>query len=1096
MERSGTTIATLFVDMVDSTATMAALEPDVSDAVRHDMFALMRGAVAETGGTEVKSLGDGVMATFDSVGAAVAGAVLMQQRFARHNARRSPAIHVRVGLSVGDAVLEDGDWYGMSVVEAARLCAAAEADQILASEAVRLLTGRERAFEPVGRLELKGLPEPLPAHAVLWEPLAGEEIALPLPPRLESARVRRFVARARERDAIEQALEDARNGHGRTILVAGEPGIGKTSLAAEAAVAARERGTTALYGRSEEDLGLPYQPFVEALTHLVAHAPQSLLDDHVAEHGGELARLVPEFARRMPDAPPPRSADADSERQLLYAAIAGLLTQAASDDGLLLVLDDLHWADRATLQLLRHLLTGDARGGVAVVGAYRATELSDGHPLHDLVADLHRDDVTVRLELEGLEDADVAELVEAYVGPRGGRIAAAVRRETAGNPFFVREVLRSIGEQKELPEEWSARPDTNGGRLPTSVREVILRRVRRLGDRAADVLATAAAIGREFDADLLRRALASGVEDLDAVLDAAVEAALLREVPAYPGRLTFPHALVEYTLYEHLRPAHRWRTHEQVGAALEELCGEDPGARVGELAYHWSQAAAGGDTAKAVLYARLAGDRALSQLAPEESMRWYRQALDLLDRSPAGSQDGERRELLLLLATAQRNAADPAFRETFLEVAALARRAGDDDRLVQAALGNNRGGFSGLGEVDEERIAVLEEALEVAEEPTAERALLLARLADELVFVHGATARRRELTDEAMEIARTLGDPRVLAEVVHRRAYAVWAPDTLDQRLADAEVAVEATRRGDAESRFLAVRSRCMARVCATDLAGAWEDLRASKELLEEVPLPTLRLVNGIVECSLEMIAGNLAAADRIAAAGLEIATRNNEPDAMVLFASSIVQVRYEQGRLAELQPLVAQTAASTANVPAWQGAHALACATAGLHDETRHVLRRGTEPGFLPLDLAYDTGVSMFALAACIVEDAEAARPLRDLLAGCGTVVTYNGTNSWMTTPHHRGALASRLGLFDEAEHELAEAAELHERIGAPIWLARTRFEQLRLRDRRGGDARRNLADDAEALAADGRRLGAADVERDAAALRDSARTLRSARA
>ena len=1089
MDAPGTTIATVFADMVDSTATMAALAPHEADDVRHHLFGLLRGALAETGGTEVKTLGDGIMATFGAVGAAVAGAVRMQQRFERHNARHTPGIHIRVGVSVGDAVLEDGDWYGLAVVEAARLCAAAGPDQILATDAVRLLSGRAATFEPVGRLELKGLPDPIDAHAIRWDPLEAEDLALPLPPRLETARVRRFVARVEERAHIDKALGDAREGRGRTILVAGEPGIGKTSLAAEAAVSARRRGITTLYGRSEEDLGLPYQPFVEALTHLVAHAPQGLLAAHVAEHGGELARLVPDLARRIRDAPPPRAADADSERHLLYGAIAGLLASAAGEDGLLLVLDDLHWADQATLQLLRYLVSA-GRGGVAVLGTYRGTELPETHPLSDLVADLHREEGTLRLDLEGLANADVAELVEAYVGPRGTRLADAVHRETAGNPFFVREVLRSVREQDELPEEWSARPDTNGGRLPTSVREVILRRVRRLGERAAEVLATAATIGREFDADLLRRALRD--DDLEPVLDAAVEAALLREVPGHAGRLTFPHALVEYTLYDHLRPAHRWRTHERVGIALEELCGDDPGARVGELAHHWAQAAAGGDVTKALHYARLAGDRALAQLAPEEGLRWYARALELLDRRGA-EENGERRELMLLLATAQRNAADPAFRETFLEVARLARRDGDAERLVQAALGNNRGGFSGIGEIDEARIEVLEEALEVERRRTPQRALLLAHLADELVFVRSATGRRRELTDEALDIAQDLGDPATLAEVMHRRSLH-WAPDIpVEQRLAEADATVQSTRRAGAEARFLALRSRCHARLCAVDADGAREDLRAQNELLEEVPLPTLRWVTGVLECELEAIAGNLDVADRIAAEGLEVAMRNNEPDAAAIFASSVVQVRYEQGRLGELQPLVAQTAATNANVPAWQAAHALACAAAGLHDEARHLLSRGTEPGFLPRDIVYETGLAMFALAACIVQDVAAARPLRELLADGGTAVISNGTNAWMTTQHHRGALASLLGRFDEAERELAEAAALHERLRAPIWLARTRFEQLRLRDRRGGEHRRGLAEAADELEAEARRLGAADVERDAVRLRDNARTLRS---
>ena len=260
------------------------------------------------------------------------------------------------------------------MIEAARLCAAAEGGQILAADLVRL-TARGRGghtFAPVGPIALKGLPEPVVACAVAWETLG--HVGLPLPPRLGTRPAFAMFGRGAEAEALALAWAKAKDGQRQVVLVAGEPGIGKTRLAAEAARAAHADGGTVLFGACDEDVGLPYRPFVEALRHYVTHAPDDVLAAHVRTHRGELTRLVPELGRRIAALPAPQIAEAETERFLLFEAVTGLLAAASRERPLVLVLDDLHWAGRtgaAALEASGPLGRADAAPGDRHVPRHR-----------------------------------------------------------------------------------------------------------------------------------------------------------------------------------------------------------------------------------------------------------------------------------------------------------------------------------------------------------------------------------------------------------------------------------------------------------------------------------------------------------------------------------------------------------------------------------------------------------------------------------------------------------------------------------------------------------------------------------------------------
>jgi class 3 adenylate cyclase len=365
-------VIVLFTDMVGSTALASSLAPDAADELRREHFSILRQAIAEAGGAEVKNLGDGLMVVFATASAALSCAVGMQQGIERDNRARGAMVGLRVGLSIGEVSREHDDYFGDPVIEAARLCAVSEGGQILASDVVRAMAGRRSRHEcrSLGKLTLKGLPDPVETVVVRWEPLGGTAThAVPLPGRLGVRPRVGVVGREAEIATMSDAFKRVAGGEGReAVLVSGEAGLGKTTLVAETARAAFDAGACVLFGHCEEDLATPYQLFAEALGHYVTHATEDQLVAHVDAHGSDLVGLVPALASRLPGLPTSKATDAETERYLLFAAAVGLLVMASERQPVVVVLDDLHWADKASLQLLRHVIAAEQPMRVLVLG--------------------------------------------------------------------------------------------------------------------------------------------------------------------------------------------------------------------------------------------------------------------------------------------------------------------------------------------------------------------------------------------------------------------------------------------------------------------------------------------------------------------------------------------------------------------------------------------------------------------------------------------------------------------------------------------------------------------------------------------------------
>jgi class 3 adenylate cyclase len=590
----------LLTDLVGSTKLASQIGPSRADELRDEFFGLMREAAAAKGGHEFKNSGDGMWVAFTSASAAVGCSVLIHQLVERRYRHAEHRLHVRIGLGAGETTFQDDDYHGMPSVEAARLCDKASSDGTLVTSAVRLLAGRADGVEfvPAGVLELKGIPDPVEAFAVPWRPLEPESVApdemsqAPLPSALRSVPAVAYVGRAAERALIEKARAAAQGGARQLVLVSGEPGIGKTRLASFSAHESYAEGFVVAWGACSEELSAPYEPWIQTCAHLVEHAREDLLASYAGQHGGELTRLAPNLTGRLPGIAAPRASDPETERLFLFDAVAAFLGHLATEGPVCIVLDDFQWADAQSVALLKHVVRTVERGALLMIVTYRDSDLTRGHPLTGVLADLRRVSNVHRLALSGLGPAEVAEVMNAVTGGRVGAqdaaLAAEIAAETNGNPFFVSEIVRHLWDSGTLSDV--SRPDGTdrpvGPELPESVRDVVDRRIDRLGDQSREVLTAAAVIGRSFDVDLLSRVAEVSPGQLLDVLEAAVSAFVLAESADEVGRFSFAHGLISQALYERLGTTRRAWMHHRVAASLEELRGDDPAARADAIAHH------------------------------------------------------------------------------------------------------------------------------------------------------------------------------------------------------------------------------------------------------------------------------------------------------------------------------------------------------------------------------------------------------------------------------------------------------------------------------------------------------------------------------
>ena len=922
------------------------------------------------------------------------------------------------------------------------------------------------------------------------EPARTGYIGIELPGELVVRAATPLVGRRRELEQLERLWSDVRERErlrradsGKVVLLAGDPGIGKTRLVAAVAQAAYDAGALVLAGRSPEEALVPYQPFLEALRHYVLNVPTSQLRVSAREYGAELARLIPELRRRAPDLPAPVAAEPETERYRLFEAVVGLLDEMSARAPVLLVLDDLQWADRPTLLLLRHLARAPNPARLLILGAYRATEATV-NGFADAVAELRRERLVTTLDIRGLAEHETAELVHAQTGTMPSRsFSRALHAETEGNPFFVEEIVRHLGEAGVRTDIAGAHELQQFG-LPEGVKDVIARRLGRLDAQAMDWLRVAAVIGRDVDEDLLERVVSLSEDDFLNALDAALAARLVVESPRRPGMYSFSHALIRETLYDGMSAPRRARIHRRVGQALE---GQGANRNLTALALHFTRAADAEDAEKAIEYARRAGEQASAMLAHEDAAGHYARALEVQERF-LPEDTPTRCELLLALGGARvRSGERPLAWAAFREAATLAVRLGDRDTVARAAIGASTRYIQPPGVIDEELISLLEQALElIGDEHSVVRVRLLARLCGALYY-SPRRAEMRTIAAETTAIAEEVGLPeaRALAAAARRRAF--WGPAYLEQRLSDStELLTLAREAGDLE---LELQGHAW---LVVDLLehGYWGAVDAQIEAFtagaERLRQPLYVWNAAVWRAMRALLEGRLEQADRLAAEALAIGSHAETVTAPQYYAIQLLGIRQEQGRMGELEVPARELVASNPHRPAWRAALAALLADGDRSEEAQREVDALAAQGFEDIPQDGDWLIAMTLLADCCAElkDETRATQLYELL------LPYRGVNVVIglaavcmgSAARYLGRLAVAMGRNQEAAEHFERALVANAALKAPVFLAHTQIDFGAALGR--GPRANKLIDDAARTA---QRLALPRVSRRLAQLQDS---------
>ncbi len=873
-----------------------------------------------------------------------------------------------------------------------------------------------------------------------------------------------LVGRDGELGELLAGLDDVVSGSGRLFLLAGDPGIGKSRLAHEAAARARDRGFKVAWGRCWEAGGAPaYWPWVQSLRACVRGVGGEELRSQLGSGAPLVAQIVAEVAEILPDVRPPPPAGAEADRFRLFDAVATFLRNAGAVQPLMLVLDDLHAADAPSILLLRFVARelGDAR--VLVLGAYRDLELDRGHPLTVALAELSREPAARHVPLSGLTEAAVARLVQEITGvmPRES-VVAAVHRCTEGNPLFVGEVVRLLAAEGRLERAG----DPAGLRLaiPEGIREVIGRRLARLPEQCGSVLGLASMFGRDFSLHALEHLSELPAGELLDILDESITTGLVAAVPGAPGRLRFTHGLIRDTLYESIPAGQRVRLHQQAGEALETLYLQDLGPHLAELAHHFFEAAAGGGAGKAVSYAERAGQRAMALLAYEEAVRLFRMALAALSLARPRGQDQARCRLLLALGDAlTRMGERQAAREELRLAAGLAQQYGMAEELGLAALAYAGRFTFERGASDRHVIPLLEDAramLAEQEDAGPVHARVLAHLA---VALRDQPDRgpRDALSREAVALARTLGDPSTLAYTLSCRLNALMGPGDPQERLAIAnELRAVARAAHDKEREQAGEHQRAMVFLETGRIAEHREALDAAQRLADEMRQPASRWLAGAVKASLALLEGRFADAGVLVDSALRLGASSVPWDAVVFSRVQLFALRGEDGRLAEMEPAIRRSVAEFPTRPLFRCLLAGMFAEFGDQDGARSVFEELAADRFTVIPVNNDLLLSLSHLAevAWFLRDADRAGVLHGLLRPYRGLVVDTLESSTGAVDRYLGLAALTAGDLQAAERHLHDALDLNARIGARPWTARTQADLARLlvaRDRPGDQER-----------------------------------------
>jgi len=867
-----------------------------------------------------------------------------------------------------------------------------------------------------------------------------------------------YVGRQAERAQLREMWARTCDGRSLIAIVAGEAGIGKSRLVAELAAEVHADGGCVLLGSCYEEAYRPYEPFVQILEEQAVVLPPGEMRRRAGPASAGLALIAPALATVFHGTPAVAGAGGAAPVEVLDA-LAGFLIRTADGGPVLLVIEDLHWSTSTTQDAIRHLARRSGHVPLLVVVTTRDARPDLTEPVTLLLADLARLPVVETMNLRGLTRPEVATLV---AGLDSGGDPDVVHAETDGNPLFVRELATSRSQG-----------------VGSSMSGILVRRYAHLAAADLALLDIASVIGAEFGADLLAASAGRPLADCLEALERAEDAGLVAALPGRLGRFVFVHALFRGVRYDALTAARRLRLHRDVAA---ELARGGDGATISELARHACIAAPLGGAREAIEHARRAGDAAARALAPAEAADHYERALDVVplldDPDPA-----LRIDLAIRLGEMLLRAGSPRHREVLRAAAAAARDQGDAARLALAAAGMLQYGLmtSGLSS-DPELVAIAEEALSsLGTQRTAARARVQAALATELL--HRDPARARSLVDDACEIARDLGDPFALGQVLCSRRAAGHAPGDIDAVFDNATDLIDLGHRtGDRTFTIVGLETRAAAHREAGDLVESDRAVAEYEALLGASELPHIRAFLALFRSGREALAGDLAAAEHSAREILALAKRGGFVPSN-WYGSALWTIRHHQNRLGRFASFQRRAAREEPGLTGYLTAMlTISQMQAGRRDEAASELGRLAMGDFeaIPRNFLWTVTLAMLCETAEMTGDAASGAQLFVALHPHSGRLAANMVLVFAPIDLALSQAALATGDLEAAESCATRAVEASRRRHTPIFLGRELLRVAAARRRLGADGDSIAPLVAEALGI-GDRTGAALIRREA---------------
>ncbi|HEY3139575.1 MAG TPA: AAA family ATPase [Acidimicrobiales bacterium] len=998
-------------------------------------------AVGETGwtggeGQVLSRAQDRTVVVFDSVGAAVAAA----QEAADDGAA--------VGLAVGELTTSSGWWAGPAydIAEAlAERARRAGGGHIVTTTTVAALApppGRSGGLHwvPVGPVAAGsvGTVDCVEAAAALDDPPAAA-LDVPLPAVLGLDAEFPFVPRREAWQLLTHTWALASTGGRRVVLVGGEAGSGKTRLLTELSRWVHERGGAVMYGACGEQPTVPYEPFTMAVDQLMTSLDPQARSWLLRGRGDELARLVPRLSAEGGQVPAAaRSNDPGAERFQLFSAVATFLAALASRRPLLLVLDDLHWARRPTVELLDHVIRSPGEAPVCVVATYRSTPAEVGVDFKAALPDLRRHPGVTRVVLPGFDRDGVRSFVRAASGqdvvPALEPVVDLLAEETGGNAFLLGELWRHLvdaGDLVQVGGGWQVGRPLSTVSSPEGVREVVGARLERLPEETRQLVHLAAVLGTRFSLAVLASASGTDIRRVLELLDPAVRAHIVDE--GGPGEHRFIHFLVRRAVVDALPAGERRAQHLDIAAALERVEGD---RAVADIAHHTLAAVPLVDPERAVVAGRRAADAARRAVAYDDAARLYEAVL------PLAPPDRGRCELLLELADARMRAGDvAAAQERCIEATELARALDQSDLVVAAALvyddANWRAALHGgvAGEL-------LRAALPLASDPGT--ALRVQAGLGRALALSGEGEEAERIAESTIAAARELGDPTSLLVAYGAALFTPWTPANIDAlRLYARELVEVARAENDLEWELGGLDKLLYAAVMAGDLDEARAIAAHGRSLSARIGQPLFRVLDLQANALLALGEGRFAEAESVAGEADDLAGFLSGNDAAGGYGVQMFSIRREQGRLDEARPLVEAVARFDQAGSTWRPALAVLYAELGLHEEAAHELHHLVADGLraVPRDSLWWASLSYLADASILLGDRDAAAAVyRELVPARGLVVQVgNLLAAYGAVDRYLGGLSALLGRDRDAEAHFEQAMRIDRRTRMPVWLART---------------------------------------------------------